>query len=95
MSLLESSEDDIDQGRDNGSASLANIPLSSVKAVANYLPYIETARQRVTSDMEQMVINGLRTLVITLFFPCDESLSLLTVFFVEPIASGFVVTDRT
>ncbi|KAI0768405.1 Golgi transport complex subunit 5-domain-containing protein [Irpex lacteus] len=38
------------------------IPLSSVKVVATYLPYVDSARERVTLDMEQMVINGLRTL---------------------------------
>jgi conserved oligomeric Golgi complex subunit 5 len=39
------------------------VPLSSVKAVSVYLPYVDAARERVTLDMEQMVINGLRTLV--------------------------------
>ena len=38
------------------------VELSSVKAVAAYLPFVDSARSRVTSDMEQMVINGLRTL---------------------------------
>lgn len=42
---------------------LAPVPLSSVKVVSTYLPYVDAARERVASDMEQMVINGLRTLV--------------------------------
>lgn len=46
----------------NGSATAA-IPLSSVKAVSTYLPYIASARERVTADMEQMVISGLATQV--------------------------------
>lgn len=41
----------------------ATVPLSSIKAVSAYLPYIDSARERVTSDMEQMVITGLKTLV--------------------------------
>ncbi|EKM54451.1 uncharacterized protein PHACADRAFT_210250 [Phanerochaete carnosa HHB-10118-sp] len=50
----------------NGDASASSIELSSVKAVAAYLPLIDSARSRVTSDMEQMVISGLRTLNQTL-----------------------------
>ncbi|KAI0697261.1 Golgi transport complex subunit 5-domain-containing protein [Cytidiella melzeri] len=38
-----------------------HVPLSSVKIVSTYLSYVESARERVTYDMEQMVINGLRT----------------------------------
>ena len=58
--------DDADRGTVDGSVAstlTTSVPLSSIKAVANYLPYIDSARQRVTTDMEQMVINGLRTLV--------------------------------
>lgn len=55
------------QPHDGGSSESPDEPstidLSSVKAVAVYLPFIDSARSRVTSDMEQMVINGLRTLV--------------------------------
>ncbi|OBZ67107.1 Conserved oligomeric Golgi complex subunit 5 [Grifola frondosa] len=38
------------------------VPLSSVKAVAAHLPYIDAARTRITTDMEAMVITGLATL---------------------------------
>ncbi|EMD33616.1 hypothetical protein CERSUDRAFT_117729 [Gelatoporia subvermispora B] len=39
-----------------------SVPLTSVKAVAVQLPYIDAARTRVTTDMEAMVITGLATL---------------------------------
>ncbi|KAI0342194.1 hypothetical protein BDW22DRAFT_1376570 [Trametopsis cervina] len=39
----------------------APVPLSSIAAVSTHLPYVEYARERVTADMEQMVINGLKT----------------------------------
>ena len=39
------------------------IPLSSIKAVAAHLPFIDAARARVTTDMENMVFTGLGTLV--------------------------------
>ncbi|OCH92516.1 hypothetical protein OBBRIDRAFT_886245 [Obba rivulosa] len=39
-----------------------NVPLTSIKAVAAHLPYIDAARMRVTTDMESMVITGLATL---------------------------------
>ncbi|KIP10909.1 hypothetical protein PHLGIDRAFT_115048 [Phlebiopsis gigantea 11061_1 CR5-6] len=42
--------------------SSSSVDLSTVKAVSAYLPFIDSARSRVTSDMEQMVINGLKTL---------------------------------
>ncbi|KAH9940460.1 uncharacterized protein BXZ73DRAFT_98890 [Epithele typhae] len=38
------------------------IPLSSIKAVASHLPFVDAARARVTSDMEAMVFTGLATL---------------------------------
>ncbi|KAI0675086.1 Golgi transport complex subunit 5-domain-containing protein [Trametes maxima] len=38
------------------------VPLSSVRAVAVHLPFIDAARTRVTTDMEAMVITGLATL---------------------------------
>ncbi|KAF7792362.1 hypothetical protein EIP86_003398 [Pleurotus ostreatoroseus] len=59
MSLLETAADAPDG---SGQSGPPVPPLSSIKAVASYLPNIEAARQRVTSDMEQMVITGLRTL---------------------------------
>ncbi|KZT65969.1 hypothetical protein DAEQUDRAFT_813938 [Daedalea quercina L-15889] len=35
------------------------VPLSSIKVVAAHLPFIETARTRITSDMENMIMTGL------------------------------------
>lgn len=39
------------------------IPLTSINVVRVNLPYIDSARARITSDMESMVITGLATLV--------------------------------
>ncbi|RPD63802.1 hypothetical protein L227DRAFT_542790 [Lentinus tigrinus ALCF2SS1-6] len=39
-----------------------HVPLSSIKAVAVHLPFVDAARTRVTTDMEAMVITGLATL---------------------------------
>jgi hypothetical protein len=39
------------------------IPLRSVHAVAAHVPFIEDARTKVTSEMENMVLTGLTTLV--------------------------------
>ena len=57
MSLLQPS----DSSNSPEHFSASSVDLSSVKAVAAYLPFIDSARSRVTSDMEQMVINGLRS----------------------------------
>ena len=39
------------------------IPLSSIKTVAAHLPFIESARTRISSDMENMIMTGLADLV--------------------------------
>ncbi|TBU41671.1 Golgi transport complex subunit 5-domain-containing protein [Dichomitus squalens] len=39
-----------------------HIPLSSIKAVAAHLPFVDAAHARITSDMEAMVLTGLGTL---------------------------------
>ncbi|KAH9832285.1 Golgi transport complex subunit 5-domain-containing protein [Rhodofomes roseus] len=38
------------------------VPLSSIKTVAAHLPYIESARTRITADMENMIMTGLAEL---------------------------------
>ncbi|KAI0356279.1 hypothetical protein OH77DRAFT_1423899 [Trametes cingulata] len=38
------------------------VPLSSIKAVAVHLPFIDAARTKITTDMEAMVFTGLATL---------------------------------
>ncbi|EPS96257.1 hypothetical protein FOMPIDRAFT_1062295 [Fomitopsis schrenkii] len=38
------------------------VPLSSVKTVAAHLPFIESARTRISSDMENMIMTGLADL---------------------------------
>lgn len=65
VSLLEPPSHSSDSSVSDSATNANTVPLASVKAVATYLPYVESARQRVTSDMEQMVISGLRTLVRT------------------------------
>ena len=71
VSLLETSADTLDG---TGQSGPPVPPLSSIKAVASYLPNIEAARQRVISDMEQMVITGLRNLVCGLHLHLLSSL---------------------
>lgn len=39
------------------------IPLRSVNAVAAHIPFIEDAREKVTAEMQAMVLTGLSTLV--------------------------------
>lgn len=39
------------------------IPLSSIKAVAAHLPFVDAAHIRITTDMEAMVYTGLGTFV--------------------------------
>ncbi len=41
----------------------SRISLRSVNAIAVYVPYIEDARGKVTSEMENMVLTGLTSLV--------------------------------
>ncbi|KAH9895023.1 Golgi transport complex subunit 5-domain-containing protein [Cubamyces lactineus] len=48
---------------DSGEAGRSEqIPLSSIKAVAVHLPFVDAARAKVTTDMEAMVFTGLATL---------------------------------
>ena len=42
---------------------LVEVPLRSVRAVTDHIPAIETARNKITSEMETMVLSGLATLV--------------------------------
>jgi conserved oligomeric Golgi complex subunit 5 len=47
------------------STASAEIPLRSLNAVSAHVPFIEDARVRVTTEMENMVLTGLSTLVRT------------------------------
>ncbi|KAH9847195.1 Golgi transport complex subunit 5-domain-containing protein [Lenzites betulinus] len=48
---------------ENGRADTGDrVPLSSIRAVAVHLPFIDAARAKVTTDMETMVFTGLATL---------------------------------
>ncbi|OJT15902.1 Conserved oligomeric Golgi complex subunit 5 [Trametes pubescens] len=49
-------------GDDSGNDAGERVPLSSIKAVAAHLPFIDAARSKVTTDMEAMVFTGLATL---------------------------------
>lgn len=65
MALLDASEDDnarADDADDALSAG-AGVPLRSVDAIAAHVPAIEDAREKVTGEMETMVLNGLTNLV--------------------------------
>ncbi|KAI0769620.1 Golgi transport complex subunit 5-domain-containing protein [Trametes elegans] len=53
---------DVPEGEHTGGDSEESIPLSSIKAVAVHLPFIDAARAKVTTDMEGMVFTGLATL---------------------------------
>ena len=53
----------VDEGSKEEQNAGDHIPLSSIKAVAAHLPFVDAAHARVTSDMEAMVITGLGTLV--------------------------------
>ncbi|KZO99399.1 hypothetical protein CALVIDRAFT_553311 [Calocera viscosa TUFC12733] len=47
---------------DSEPSSSTRVPLNQVRAVARYVPAVETARLKVTTEMETMVSNGLRDL---------------------------------
>ncbi|CDO69255.1 hypothetical protein BN946_scf185042.g157 [Trametes cinnabarina] len=62
-SLLNAGEPDgVSADDEHGAASGENVPLSSVKAVAAHLSFIDAARAKITTDMEAMVFTGLATL---------------------------------
>jgi len=53
------------------------IPLRSVNAVAAHIPFIEDAREKVTAEMQTMVLTGLSTLVRLLALCLSPSLPFL------------------
>ncbi|KAJ6603113.1 Golgi transport complex subunit 5-domain-containing protein [Mycena sp. CBHHK59/15] len=59
---LKSTHADVDGITANSEASVSSIPLRSIHAVASHVPFIEDARTKVTSEMENMVLTGLTTL---------------------------------
>lgn len=64
------------EGMSNPEESGARIPLRSINAVAAHVPFIEDARTKVTSEMENMVLTGLTTLVSScVFLPIECSLT--------------------
>jgi hypothetical protein len=52
---------------DTGPSSSRNIPLRSINAVAVHIPFIDSARSKVTADMESMVLEGLSQ--VASYFP--------------------------
>lgn len=48
---------------DSDPSQASYVPLRSVNAVAAHIPFIEDARERVTAEMQAMVMTGLATLV--------------------------------
>jgi hypothetical protein len=51
------------EGEDPTNNNITYIPLRSVNAVAAHIPFIEDAREKVTGEMQAMVLTGLTTLV--------------------------------
>lgn len=45
---------------------IPNISLRSIHAVITHLPAVEAARAKVTTEMESMVVQGLKDLVVAL-----------------------------
>ena len=73
VALLEepSTSDDTTDGTDKpDDAADTEIGLRSILAVTSYIPSIETARSKITSEMETMVLTGLATLVRLLVDSC-------------------------
>ena len=68
-------EDDLEGTRahPDGEASLPtsanSIPLRSVNAAAAYIPFITDARKKVKEEMEAMVLQGLGSLVCSIYCP--------------------------
>jgi len=61
--LLDSSPSDLPSGVDGNDAPMeGKVPLSSINAVSAYLPFIDSARTRITTDMEAMIMTGLADL---------------------------------
>lgn len=63
--LLDSSTEDAadsTKSPEESSNTGEEVPLSSIKAIAAHLPFVDSARTRVMADMESMVINGLANL---------------------------------
>ncbi|KAI0823334.1 Golgi transport complex subunit 5-domain-containing protein [Trametes gibbosa] len=54
--------DDHPVGESGSTDAADRVPLSSIKAVAVHLPFVDAARVQVTTDMEAMVFTGLATL---------------------------------
>ncbi|KAI0779742.1 Golgi transport complex subunit 5-domain-containing protein [Fomes fomentarius] len=62
LDASEASSSSTDTSADNGQQSGEHVSLSSIRAVAAHLSFVDAARARVTTDMEAMVITGLATL---------------------------------
>lgn len=67
--LLNSSETQEDNGQGSPSSESAPIPLRSIRVVASHEAFIDDARGIITSEMENMVLSGLATLVCHFFAP--------------------------
>jgi hypothetical protein len=61
---------------DPGPSSSRHIPLRSINAVAVHIPSIDSARSKVTADMESMVLEGLSQVASS--FPYPDTWRFLT-----------------
>lgn len=62
----------LDSTAPKATGDLRTIPLRSINAVAGHIEFIEDARAKVTSEMENMVLTGLTTLVCFFFYICSN-----------------------
>lgn len=62
--------DDTENESDVDELVLNEIPLRSIRAVTGHIPAIESARTKITAEMETMVLTGLATLVRSLVTSC-------------------------
>lgn len=61
--LAPAMEDDDSATKSDDGEAIQDISLQSINAVLAYEPFIQDARMRVTAEMENMVLTGLKTLV--------------------------------
>lgn len=69
----------------------STIPLRSVNAVTAYLPAIDKARAQVTTEMENMVVSGLATMVY--FWLVDSFTCILSLIRIESVFVGVFSSD--
>ena len=67
MQTAISTADEIAQEEDPEDEAAREVPLRAIRAVTAHIPAIDDAREKITREMETMVLNGLATLVSLIF----------------------------